>query len=91
MTEKSIKPYRTILIRLEPEMYEALAALAKNERRSVTNLAEFCVVQYVQNQKVAIEDKSKGTSPSEVVPDNIQAAANKPKTVAKDRKRRSLS
>lgn len=93
MTEKNSKQYRSIFLRLEPEIYESLAALAKSQHRSAANLAEFCVIQYIQNHSSQPhpEDKTKGAVSGETAPPNTQSTNHQPKTVAKNRNRRSLS
>lgn len=44
------KEYKTILIRLEPELYAAFSQIAELERRSNSNLAEVVIANYVKAQ-----------------------------------------
>ncbi|MEI6046897.1 MAG: hypothetical protein WCS37_21320 [Chloroflexota bacterium] len=46
----SKKEYKTLLIRLEPELYAAFSQLAELDRRSNSNLAEVVIANYVKAQ-----------------------------------------
>lgn len=87
MLEKTAKQYHSIQIRLEPELYTVFAALAQAERRSIANLAEMLVVQYIQERKLATPNSTAPVTPPTTTT-QVATTPAIPGTVDKNRKRR---
>ncbi|NWJ47689.1 MAG: hypothetical protein HXX08_17690 [Chloroflexi bacterium] len=81
------KEYKSLLIRLEPELYAAFSNLAELERRSNSNLGEVVIADYVkaQTDRKAAENRLPPTFEAEVQPNPTTTSKIKTKRTAPTR------